>query len=119
MVKSVLLSLALSMPAMATPYTAVINCGKSNAHFVDRCFSETDFVLEREGRTERYSIENSLLTIGYPSGTGLAIELPEHFTISATNSNNETLSIEIIRNDNNSIIIKKEAARNKHIHIEL
>lgn len=119
MLKTVLLSLALTMPAMATPYTAVINCGQSSAHFVDRCFSETDFVLKREGRTEKYSIENSLLTIGYPSGTGLAIELPEHFTISATNSNNETLSIAIIRNDNNSIMIEKEAARNKTIHIDL
>ncbi|WP_312228981.1 hypothetical protein [Pseudescherichia sp.] len=117
MLKSVLLSLALTMPAMATSYTAVIHCGESSAHFVDRCFSESDFVLKRDGQTERYSTENSLLTIGYPFGTGIGIELPEHFTITATNTNNETLSIAIIRNDNNSIILNKEAARNKTIHI--
>lgn len=118
MLKTVLLSLALSTSAaLATPYTAIINCGTSNPYFTDACFSESDFVLKREGRTERYNIENSLLTTGYKHDTGVAIELPEHFTIDATNSNNEFLTIEIIRNSDNSTIVKKSAAQNKKIEI--
>jgi len=99
------------------PYTAMINCGESNPHFVDRCFSESDFVLEVEGIEEKYNIDRSLLTIGYPHGTGIAIELPEHFSINALNTNNEILSIEVIRNDDNSVILRKKASRNNSINI--
>ncbi|WP_318392262.1 hypothetical protein [Enterobacter sp.] len=118
MLKSVLLSLSLiATTAQAIPYTALINCGESNPYFVDRCFSESDFVLEVEGRREIYNVENSLLKTGYPHDTGIAIELPEHFSITATNTNNQHLTIEIIRNDDNSVIIRKEAVRSKIIKI--
>lgn len=118
MLKSVLLSLSLiATTAQAMPYTAVINCGESNPYFVDRCFSESDFVLEVEGRREIYNVENSLLKTGYPYDTGIAIELPEHFSITATNTNVQPLTIEIIRNDDNSVIIRRKTTRGKIIKI--
>ena len=105
------LLMLISPIAMAGSYEAVISCGMNGQNInVLACFKDTDLKITKDGSSVVYKIYN-LQSAGQTYQDGLHIDLPEHFSIKAQNSQDHLVLGVKITDKNGKTVFEDQAGK--------
>lgn len=119
-------TLSFSNLALASEYTALINCGpissakELGASYVDNCFYESDLKITINKTSTIYNVQtgNYPNKSGYDKNGSLAIDLGNDFSIRARNSSDGDILTIRIFDDTGNMVFQDQASKYQSIYVK-